>query len=247
MGNTGDARVALLERLFDHAPLFPPASLPLEDAIREDERARVSRFAFALGRLVWPASRLAQEPPGRALSVVLDVPLEREKRVDAVEVPPGGDVERAASLAPEVYAEVPLDDDLEVALDHVADLGLRAKVRCGGASAPSSAELARFLRGCRRRGIPFKATAGLHHAVRREGEHGFLNLLAATVFDYEEAALDEPDPAAFSLDGARFSWRGRTAGVEELTTARREGLHSIGTCSFFEPIEELEALGMLPL
>ena len=79
---------------------------------------------------------------------------------------------------------------LEPRLDAVAELGLRAKVRCGGAVVPSDAELAGFVRGCRERGLVFKATAGLHHAVRSNGEHGFLNLLAAVIFEgREEAAL----------------------------------------------------------
>ena len=96
------------------------------------------------------------------------------------------------------------------------------------------------------RGIVFKATAGLHHAVRSNGGHGFLNLLAAAVFEgEEEAALEETDPASFALDGSAFSWRERSAGEEELARARRAVVHSIGSCSFFEPIEELESLGML--
>ena len=93
----------------------------------------------------------------------------------------------------------------------------------------------------------FKATAGLHRAVAREGEHGFLNLLAAVVFGDEEGALSERDPAAFTLDSSTFSWRERSAGPDEIAGARRAGLHSIGSCSFFEPVEELEALGALPL
>jgi hypothetical protein len=35
--------------------------------------------------------------------------------------------------------------------------------------------------------------------------------------------------------------------VDELARARRQRLQSIGSCSFFEPVEELEALGVLPL
>jgi hypothetical protein len=31
--------------------------------------------------------------------------------------------------------------------------------------------------------LVFKATAGLHHPVRSNGEHGFLNVLAAVVFE----------------------------------------------------------------
>jgi hypothetical protein len=107
-------------------------------------------------------------------------------------------------------------------------------------------ELAGFIRACRRHGVPFKATAGLHHAVRRRDEHGYLNVLAAVVFGDEEAALAEEDASAFSLDRASFRWRDREAGPAELAAARGERLRAIGSCSFFEPVEELQALGMLP-
>jgi hypothetical protein len=112
---------------------------------------------------------------------------------------------------------------------------------------PDVASLAHFVRACGEREVAFKATAGLHGAVRRNGTHGFLNLLAAVVFGEEEEALEESDTEAFALDGAGFSWRGRTADPGELAHARRERLHSIGSCSFFEPVEELEGLGVLPL
>ena len=47
---------------------------------------------------------------------------------------------------------------------------------------PTVEELADFIRGCRSRGLVFKATAGLHHAYPTQaGEHGFLNVLAAAV------------------------------------------------------------------
>ena len=58
----------------------------------------------------------------------------------------------------EVYVERPVDG-LDW-LDEVAALGRRAKVRCGGSSVPSVAELAAFVRRCRELGVPFKATAG---------------------------------------------------------------------------------------
>src|SRR5204862_1245063 len=47
-----DARRALLTRFFDHAPMFPPASLPPAEALAEDRRARESEHAWMLGRLV---------------------------------------------------------------------------------------------------------------------------------------------------------------------------------------------------
>jgi len=243
-----DARVALLSRLIDHAPLFPPAEMTLPDALEEDRRARESRSAFVLARFVCPASRLGELPDvGRGVSVVLDAPLDADGRVEAVETPTPDDLASLVGVAPEVYVEVSLDDVIEEQLDALAARGLRAKVRCGGATVPSAVQLARFVRACNERGLVFKATAGLHHAIRRDGEHGFLNLLGAVVFGDEEAALEERDVTAFTLTADAFAWRDRSAGPEELAVARRDRLHSIGSCSFFEPVQELEALGVLPL
>jgi hypothetical protein len=110
---------------------------------------------------------------------------------------------------------------------------------------PTVEELADFIRGCRSRGLVFKATAGLHHAYPTEaGEHGFLNLLAAAVFGDEEEALRGRHPA-FVLDETSFRWRDREAPPARLADVRGSLFHSIGTCSFFEPVEELEGLGIL--
>ncbi|HXG77681.1 MAG TPA: hypothetical protein VNJ53_14030 [Gaiellaceae bacterium] len=249
MGAPTDARRALLERLFDHAPLFPPASLPPGDAVAEDERARSSPEAALLGRFVCPASLLADLPLGdRALSVVLDGPLRANGRVQAVELAypeDEGALRAAVALAPEAYVEVPLDGALESRLDRLAELAAGAKVRCGGAAVPAAEDLWRFLAGCRERGLPFKATAGLHHALPSAGEHGFLCLLAAAVFA-EPDALEEEDASSFRLSADAFSWRERSVGPADLLRARRDGLRAIGSCSFFEPVAELRALGMLP-
>jgi hypothetical protein len=214
-----DARRALLTRFFDHAPMFPPASLAPADALAEDRRARASEHAWMLGRLVWPAAQLAELPQdeGRALAVV-ESGSERQDEA--------------------VYLE-------GVPLDEVAARGQRARIRCGGERVPSTEELAAFIRGCRERGLVFKATAGLHHAYPTDaGEHGFLNLLAATVFGDEEEALRERAPA-FALDATSFRWRDQEALPGRLADVRGSLFHSIGTCSFFEPAEELERLGIL--
>jgi len=47
-----DACRAALAALIDHAPTFPPASLPGPDAVDEDRRARVDGHAWMLARLV---------------------------------------------------------------------------------------------------------------------------------------------------------------------------------------------------
>jgi hypothetical protein len=242
-----DARTALLRRLIDHAPQFPPAALDLPAAVEEDERARASRHAFVLARYVCPASRLAELPDvGRGVSVVLDAQFSHEPRVEAVETPFRDALHELRGLADEVYVEVPLDDALGERLDALASLGLAAKVRCGGVAVPPVDALAGLVRACRARRLPFKATAGLHHAVRAGGEHGLLNLLAAVAFGDEERALEEEDGEAFALDAESFRWRDRSLGAEELARVRSEQLRSVGSCSFFEPVEELESLGMLP-
>jgi len=215
-----DARRALLGRLIDHAALFPPASLPLPEALAEDRRARESPYAWMLGRFVSPASRFDEVAPQSSCPLTLV----------------GAGVEHDGLHA---YLE-------GVELDEVAQRGARAKVRCGGERIPPVEELAGFVRGCRTRGLAFKATAGLHHAYPTEaGEHGFLNLLAAAVFGDEEEALRAP-AGSFELDQRSFRWNGREAAPRELVHVRETLFHSIGSCSFFEPVEELEALGILP-
>src|SRR3989304_777570 len=99
----------------------------------------------------------------------------RGGRVEAVETRTWEDLASVVGVAPEVYVEVPLDGALEERLDALAARGLRAKVRCGGATVPSVAQLAHLVRACGERGLVFKATAGLHHAIRRDGAHGALH------------------------------------------------------------------------
>jgi hypothetical protein len=224
-----DARHALLAEVIDHAPLFPPASLPVDEALAEHERARTGENAWILRRFVVPASRLAELGDAELrLSVVLDAPAELEDpRIEAVEVPPGLDERPKA-------AEVYLEGRIEPAY--------RAKVRCGGSSVPTVEELAAFVRSCRDSEVVFKATAGLHHALPSDGQHGFLSLLAACVFGDEEAALRD---GAFELDAEAFRWRGRAAGPEQLARVRRELFAGFGSCSFSEPVDELRALGFL--
>ena len=224
---------ALFSGLIDHAPLFPPASLPLEEALEDHRRALASPHSWMVARFVCPASRLAEldgEP--LRLSVVADVAPLLDERVEAVE----GRDPALARLGRETYLE-------GVELDEVKAAGARAKVRCGPEPPPVD-ELAGFIRRCREEGIPFKATAGLHHAVRRDEQLGFLNVLAAAVFGDEERALGENDAGAFGL-GETFGWRDREAGADEIGRVRRDLFVSIGSCSFSEPVEELEALGWL--
>ena len=74
-----DARRALLGALIDHAALFPPASMTMEEAVAEDRAARGGAYGWMVARFVCPASRLEEArdgfggwPATPPLSVVLD-------------------------------------------------------------------------------------------------------------------------------------------------------------------------------
>jgi hypothetical protein len=243
-----DARSALLGGSIDHAPTFPPARLPTPEALAEDRRARAGTEVWLLGRLVWPSSRLAELAGYSAvpLSLVLDEPVpaagREASRVEAVEAR----WPELPAFGGEVFVELPLDEGLEQNLDRVRASSALAKVRCGGARTPTSAELARFVRACSDAGLPFKASAGLHHAVRSGDSHGFLNLFAAALYpERAEEALDEEDPAAFAVDAERFTWSGLEADAAAIARMRRERFRSFGSCSFTEPVDELRALAIL--
>jgi hypothetical protein len=237
-----DARRAALAHLIDHAPLFPPASLSVADAIDEDRRARDDEHAWMLARLVWPSSKLGElEGEDRAVSVLLDdgpcVSETQSLRLEAVETRWEAGLD---GLAGEAYVEVPLGDGLDRKIGTLAERGLRAKVRCGGAEVPSPEALGRFLRACRDAGVPFKATAGLHHPLAAEGGHGFLNVIAACAFADDAALTGDVE-----LDAAGLRWGSREAGPDDLARVRREQLVAVGSCSFFEPVADLQELGIL--
>ena len=240
----------MLERLIDHAALFPPASMSLPDALDEDRQARESEYGWIVDRFVVPAAKLAELPAERpALSVVLssldDVALlDGAADVEAVELvlpsarPLSADLVAAYSalrpLDVETYFELVFDDgwrdDVPAAIGAVAAIGGRVKLRCGGAFVPSIEQIGLVVACCRDAGVPFKATAGLHHPMRRGEEHGFLNLLAAATAprDRIEEVLAEEDGSALELD-----------------EASREVFVSFGSCSWREPVEGLQELGML--
>ncbi len=242
-----DARRVLFGGLIDHAPTFPPEELPLEEGLAEHRRVRADEHGWIVNRFVCPASKLGHlgDEPLR-LSVVLDTGTlpEPDERIEAVEAA-GIDPEILFDAAPEVYVELPLRDDVSFRILQLKELGLRAKVRCGGAAIPPVPALAEFVQACRRLEIPFKATAGLHQPLRHDDEHGFLNVLAAAVFGDEEEALEEEDPGAFAVDGDAFRWRDRSADTEEIALVRRDLFVSFGSCSAREPIDGLAALGLL--
>jgi hypothetical protein len=150
------------------------------------------------------------------------------------------------------HVEVPVAAVTPGLLQSLAGRGLRAKLRTGGTTAaafPSEAELAAVICALAAAPLPFKCTAGLHHAVRHTEagtgfeQHGFLNVLLAV-----HAAVAGGDRDAVAAVLARRD-AGRVAAEisrldDEQAAAARGLLTSIGTCSTEEPVADLAALGL---
>jgi hypothetical protein len=167
----------------------------------------------------------------------------------------------------DAFFELPIDANLEAGIEAVARHAALAKVRTGGTVAtavPSADDLVRFMRGCAATGIAFKATAGLHHALR--GSHaltydpaspraemfGFLNVAVAAALlhggassEDAAAALRECSAGAFAFTDVGLEWCGRAMTAEALADTRRLLFRSFGSCAFDEPIAELEALRLI--
>ncbi|WP_157439650.1 hypothetical protein [Terracidiphilus gabretensis] len=276
-----------LKGLFDYAGMFPPAGLRLEAAVRAYREYRQSNHAYALGCMVVSAKdlnalkeTLQEDIRDLRLSVVAtDEDLETiQKHLDEgmpikmIEMKPadGSQVKSLKNKLPagiDIYVELPMDlRNLDVA-DAVAEAGLHAKLRLGGVVAeafPTTAHMAAMLNELFKRGLAFKATAGLHHAVRsrqpftysKDSErgmmHGFMNLLCAAAlvwFGGEEddvtELLEEEGLLAFRVTEHSIRWRDFDWSADELREVRTGFLRSIGTCSFIEPVRDMEALGWL--
>ncbi|MDW3850615.1 hypothetical protein NMK34_28780 [Micromonospora sp. BRA006-A] len=153
-----------------------------------------------------------------------------------------------------VYAEIPLTFGLMGALDTLAEaraagLPVAAKFRTGGLAAelfPTPVELAAVICACRDRKLPFKLTAGLHHAIRHRdpetgfNHHGFVNVLGATLAAVGGAEVDGVAELLAATDPVR---------VVEPARAHRDAERPLwvgyGSCSISEPLTDLIRLGLV--
>jgi hypothetical protein len=178
-------------------------------------------------------------------------------------------IEQMARLVPsnlETYVEVHMESMQPDLLKAISAAGARVKLRMGGvvaAAFPSTAAVARALEAILKTGLAFKATAGLHHPIRSRHPltyahdspsavmHGFVNLIAAVALLHcggdvakAERVLDEQGPTAWSLTPEALVWREHRWGAVDLCETRKTFV-SFGSCSFEEPIRDLEMLGWL--
>jgi len=281
---------ALMAGAVDYAGLFPPAQLPLADALAEYRRALAGADAWMLGRFIVPAVQLpaladavvrdAHDGGGWTVSAIVREHMDEDAaavqafnqraahlhvRVDTIECRPSSSASitwlaKTFSPAFTVHVEVGVGptapDDLRVVARHQ----LRAKVRTGGLAPdafPAPASLVAFIESARAAGVPFKATAGLHHAMRgayplsdeigaqSATMHGFVNVMLATATVGERfatttaaALLTRTDRSALVFDDERVRWGDVELSIDAIVRMREAQCVSFGSCSFREPADE---------
>jgi hypothetical protein len=287
---------ALMAGVVDYAGLFPPAALPMPEAVRRYASYRDGPHAWMLGRFVLPVARIeefaeafAQVHPGApshaagpwrlsAIATAADAAAlaacnaryGSRAWIDAVEAPPVAPAGVAAlgELAQTyaVFAEVAADPDPGPFIAECAARRVRAKIRTGGVTAgafPTPDQLARFILACRAARVPFKATAGLHHAFHddypltyephcdRATMFGFVNVILAAAAagvgaDAAEVARVLVAGDAFTIDAVGVLLpTGRRLSAGDVATARASAMLSFGSCSFDEPVAELHGRALL--
>lgn len=294
----------LLENLIDYAGLFPPAELPMAEAVKNFASYRQSELSWMLGKFIVPAARLEEFEQVAAsywplngeagfwkLSALGVANLNNDlaninrfsrrhsfgEQAAAVMV---DSIEFKASTVAEIQAamrtmhptlacfiEIPIHDDPTELIQTIGAEGAFAKVRTGGVTAdafPSSQNLARFLAICAKEDVGFKATAGLHHPLRSVNRltyqpdsasammHGFLNVFLAAAFAQNGASveqlveiLEETSLDAFQIEERSITWRNEMVVIGHIRNARSLFSTSFGSCSFTEPIEDLQRLQLL--
>jgi hypothetical protein len=83
--------------------------------------------------------------------------------------------------------------------------------------------------------------------------HGFLNVFVAAALVARGhlddltllAILEETDASAFRVEGETIAWRDHAFALADLAAARSGFARSFGSCSFAEPVQDLQHLGML--
>lgn len=255
--------------LVDDAAIFPPGDADLADALAAYDARRSAWWSGLVGSFVVRDTDLGSVPVGVPVSVVLttgagavegvaglaarrgltlaglevavrdaDDPVGNLRRIDAAA--------RAAAVDVPLFLEVPGPPTAAwlAAADEVAACDHRLKLRLGHVDhdlIPSADTVAAWIDAALDREVRFKATAGLHRAVRHEpeggGAHGFLNVLAATATLWDGGSAADAAQALEQRDGALLA-------DTDVASARR-WFTSFGSCSVTEPLDDLIALSLL--
>lgn len=277
------SRMQLLRGLLDYAGLFPPAALPLHEALRNHLTYANGEHAWFLGRFVCPATRLEElaqklTPAATAnLSVLVNSPDDLQRiddfhrlaprtvRADCIEVKyTGPDAAREWTRRWNYlcFFEVGAEHFEQAVLHCGPAPRVGLKLRTGSVNAtqiPPARTLLHFLQLTREHRLPFKFTAGLHHA--RPGVYpltyepdspsapmyGFLSLFGlACLFWWERLSANELErglqDAQIQADESGLHWGEAHCNPQEIEQFRREGGQSFGSCSFEEPVADLKEM-----
>jgi hypothetical protein len=293
---------AFLDRIIDYAGLFPPASLDMRTSVNNYSTYLNGRQRWALGRLVLPVASLdeflnAQENAAidrwhlsgiisanieadlaavaefnrKASVAVIDTIEVRVRDLDEVDL-----VRKNQPPSTAVFFEF-APEQADEFLPILRHSGGFAKLRTGGIveeAFPSVENIAAFIVRCAEFGVPFKATAGLHHPLRcfhsltyepnsREGMmHGFLNLFTVAAIAWGElrsgkvasrvvlaTCLADRERANWHFGDDALTWGGEEEPIQIdvacLRSMRSEFALSFGSCSFEEPLQDMHELDLL--
>lgn len=256
--------------LLDDAALFPPGDMPLADALPAHARHQTAWYASMIGPFVAPAARVAELAGPIEVSVTVPdgpaaLPAALDKLPDdvdlrAVEIALPGDVvigdllrtlDDHLPVSALGFVEIPRDDRRAATVRALAGTGYLAKFRTGGvtpAAHPGERELAESIIAAVSNGVPFKCTAGLHHAVRHTDgdleQHGFLNVLLATDAAIRGAGADDVAVLLGERSHEDVSCLVNDLIPERMADARAEFL-SFGTCDIGTPVADLVSMGLI--
>lgn len=227
------------------------------------------------GGTPWQLSVIADKDAGSTVGRLLEFNREQSRSsarlavCDSIEIPAASveEIRGILKSVPEffrLYVEIPLNAPALIA--ELAGSRASAKMRTGGVVAsaiPEAQDVLRCMRACHENEVSFKATAGLHHAMR--GNYpltyetgsgvgkmfGYLNVFLAAAFmkqgltDTELlGVLEETSPNAFVFSENAVSWNEHTASAQHLENVRQKFARSFGSCSFTEPVAEASELGL---
>jgi hypothetical protein len=166
----------------------------------------------------------------------------------------------------ECYFEIPISQGCSSSVDAMAAVGVRAKLRMGGVvpeAFPRAESVVARMQVLADRAVAFKATAGLHHPLRSHHRltyatdsptgmmHGFVNVLCAAALvrlggtaEQVMRLLEEEAAEAFQVGVDSISAQGFRWSAAQMREVR-QFFTAFGSCSFTEPIHDLEALGWL--
>ena len=255
----------------------------MADAVAEYAEHRDAPDEWALGRFVvpiarwnelvglvrqredtWPVSLISGCSDSAAIAELMrdGSPLVVEAVECRAESP--ADADQSAEivrLGIEVFVEAAAGTNFAELAPRIGLAGAAGKIRTGGVTPgafPDSRQVLAFLHACCDAGIRFKATAGLHHAVRGEYRltyedsapvgvmFGFLNIAVAAALLWSGAgdavvlgALEESSADAFEFSDAGITWRTHQLPVTLLDEVRSEFFAGFGSCSFREPMAEI--------